>query len=711
MLARAFPSGRKTLSLSLLGLALFLAVEALLLRHYVRVDTRPPSWDQSVHLEIALDYREAIAAGRWSDLWYLPPKPGMPPFPPAYHLLLRGAYDSADPARAALWYNWLYLAVLAVSLFAIARGFLPDARALAAALLFCAAPGVQELYATQLADLAVVAWTAAAYWALLECRDFKSWRPSLAFGALFGVGMLHKWSFFSYFLPAYLIAWRALGDRAARPQVLAAAALAATLFAPWYWSHIALLPSRLVQASADFAVPFWRGGAWLVYPRYTVGSLGLVLAALGVLGLISPRYARRRERAWVLAYWLVSSYVFWTLVPNRQGRFLLPALAPLGLALGARWPRRVVWGAVLLQLAGAVNFFYGWVGPFDPIPFLNLPIFASRPPSREDWKVEAILRTIDSRRDAARPLTNVTLVANDTYFNGPTLHWTLRRLGLERVNVRGVNRRLCELSEFVLVKDGRLGPESVIAGLPEAAREIGRADGWFRAGYAEVERWPLPDGSAAVLYAQRRGRPSPIGGDRVVFGRIEQGDDVISGLRLSLDDWVPALSAWKTARASVASLQVRGLVVRNLRVEARHLALAAPAGWSEAESSVRDVRLLRLDRLAVNRLEVRADDFRAFLQKRVPGLALDSVVLDRTIRVSGRWKGAPVSLEAALDLDRAARVLRVRVLSARVLGLPLQVALFRPIKELEISLDPNPETPFAVDLPGITIKDGRLTVP
>src|SRR5438045_4069584 len=89
--------GRKALVLSLLGLGLFLALKAVMLSSFVRRDTRPPSWDQAVHLEIALDYRNAAGLGRWSDIFHLAPKPGMPPFPPLYHLALMRAYDSPDP--------------------------------------------------------------------------------------------------------------------------------------------------------------------------------------------------------------------------------------------------------------------------------------------------------------------------------------------------------------------------------------------------------------------------------------------------------------------------------------------------------------------------------------------------------------------------------------------------------------------------------------
>jgi hypothetical protein len=702
---------RKVLVLSVLGLAAFLAVEALLLRHYIRVDTRPPAWDQSTHLEIALDYREAIGSGRWSDFWYLAPKPGMPPFPPAYHLLLRGAFASADPAHAALWLNWFYMAVLAVSLFGISWRFLPDSRALAATLAFCAAPGLQDLLTTQLVDLAMVSWAAAGYWALLASEGFSEWAPSLAFGALYAVGMLHKWSYFSYMLPAYLIAGRALGQRGTRFKVLAAAVLSVALFAPWYWAHLALLPSRLVQASADFAIPFWKGAAWAEYLRQATSALGPFLWALGFISLLAPQYARRREHGWVIAYWVVFSYVFWTIVPNRQLRFLMPGLAPLGLVMAATWPSALSWGVTAFQLLSMLNFFFGALGPFTlPMPFFPLTFLESGPPKVEDWKNEDILRRIETDRDSSRPLTNVTLVANDTYFNPPTFHWFQRRLNLPHARMRGVNKRLCELSEFVLLKSGYLGPPSVIGGLPEAAAAINDANGWFPKAYAELARWPLPDGSAAVLYRQRRARAKPTAHRVVSYAVFSAGEIRGDNMRIDLGDWTPALSAWKNVRASVDRISIRGLAVRGAAAELENFSFATPYE-SEVEFDWNEMRLMRLDRVTVRGLEVDADDLKVFLEKRVHGLKLDSLTLDGTVKAAGTWQGRPVAAEAALELDRPGRRLKVAVLSASYMGLPIPLAMFRPIKELNLSLDPNPETPFYIDLPGLTIKGGKLTIP
>src|SRR6185312_13712827 len=402
---------RKVLVLSLLGLAAFLAVQALLLRHFIRVDTRPPSWDQATHMEIALDYKEALGAGRWGDAWFLAPKPGLPPFPPAYHLLLRGAFDSSDPAHAALWLNWFYMALLAISLFGISWKFLPDARALAATVIFCSAPGVQDLVSTQLVDLAVVAWVAAGYWALIASEGFTSWAPSLAFGAVFAAGMMHKWTYFSYMLPAYIIAARALGDRNARWQTLAAAVLSLALFTPWYWSHIALLPSRLFQATSDASIAFWKDGAWATYIKASCASLGPPLWLLGYISILAPQFSRRREYGWVLAYWVVFSFVFWTIVPNRQMRFLLPGLAPLGLFIAGTWPRGLTWTVAAIQFAVMINFFFGAVGPLQiPMPLMPLTFLENKPPMAENWHIDEILTKIEAERDASRPITNVTLV-------------------------------------------------------------------------------------------------------------------------------------------------------------------------------------------------------------------------------------------------------------------------------------------------------------
>lgn len=704
-------TNRKTLVFSLLGLVLFLGAEALLLRSYIRTDTRPPSWDQSIHMEIALDYREALKEGRLSDAWYLAPKPGMPPFPPAYHLLLTRAYGSSDPAHAALWVNWFYLALLSVSIFGIAWRFRPDETALAAAVLFSASPAVQDLLTTQLVDLPMVALAAAAYWALLASDEFMRWLPALLFGVLHAAGMLHKWSFFSYMFPAYLLALRAFRDRRSAVIMLTAAAVSAGLIVPWYSAHLALLPSRLVQASSDFAISVWTPGAWFVYASQASNAIGPAVWLLGTIGLLAPQHKRNRDQGWILLAWFATSYVFWTVVPNRQLRFLLPGLVPIAVGFISTWPKPVTWGVAAFQLVTLLNFFGGWVGPVTlSLPFVSPQFFVNRPAAKEDWKIEEILRRIEAERDPATPITNVTLVANDEYFNAPTFHWMQRRLGLEHARMRGVNRRLSELSEFVLLKDPKVGPPSVVSGLPEASAEIRDPKTWFSRAYEEIARWPLPDSNNAILYRQRRGLKKPYEGKFLVYQHYAAGKVVVKDLKANFGPWDAQRSVYTTMSLDVGQLNIRGLILNGTDIDLVNVGFI-PIMKKEREEDWVDIRLLRLERLRIKSLDVGADELKAFLSERVKGLSVDSLSLDKTVRISGSYNGKPVSAEAGLQLLDAPRRLRIDIMSVRLAGLTVPLSMFKEIKELTIPLYPNPETPFAIELPGLTIAGGRLTIP
>lgn len=700
--------------MGLLLLGGYLALQAAWIKRWTAIDSRPPSWDQSVHLETALDDRRAIAAADWAAVWRPIPKPGMPPFPPLYYLALQPALRlSANPARAAVWVNYGYLVVLAFSLFGIAFGFRDDWTAAAATVAFLCAPAVQELLYTPLVDLPLLACSTAAYWAFLGSDRFRRWGPSLAFGALFAVGMLHKWSFFSYMIPAYLVSIGALRDRRRPKGPLAASwALAAALTLPWYAANWPSLLPRLLQAGSDFAVPVWHGAAFLHYLWSSVESLGPLLWLMGWLGLLVPSYRRHRERGWLIPLWVVSSYIFWAVVPNRQMRFLLPGLPGLAVAASGCWPDALVAVLLAVQLFGAANYARGWLGPLSlPTPMGNVALFPSSPPSREDWHVDDILRAAESRADASAPIDNLVLIANARYFNGPTFTWRRSALDLPRLRLRGVNKRLCELAQFVVLKQASLGPPSVIGGLEEAAAQTRRADGWFSKSYAEVQSWPLPDGSRALLYERRKPARPPFGARRrFSFKSYRHAGFSASDLELSLGRYDARSGDYPRALVSARELELRGLRATGVRLELDGLlatsALPPPADPWE------DVRLLKLKALRLRSLTITAADLRRFLEARVKGLRLDALSIDGAIAVSGRYRGMPVSAALTARLrGGSSGALALRLAALRLGPVRLPVAALNRIKELTISLRPNPETPFAIEVPGLTLKDGRLTVP
>jgi hypothetical protein len=714
------PSGA-AMVVGLLGLAVFLAVQALALRSFAGRESRPPAWDQSVHLEIALDYRAAWKAGELGKIWTLAPKPGMPPFPPLYHLGMMTLTDPANPVATSLRVNWVYLALLSLAIFMIAFHFRPDTTALAAVIVFCCSPIVQRLYHTQLVDLAVTACVALAYWALIASQGFRLWRGSIVFGVLFAVGMMHKWSFFTYMVPAAVMGLAALFDGRCRAKALVAAAIGLGLTLPWYVIHFPILLPRLFEASADYGVPVWKGAAFFQYFMESVNALGVPFFIMGWLGVMIPDCQRGKSRWWVLPAWLMLSYVIWAIVPNRQMRFLLPGLVPLGAGLGiASWPKPVTWVLAGMQVLLALNFSTGILAPVTLrlplerfIPFPPIELVPSAPPADENWKISEILKDAAARRDKTMPAANLTLVSNDTYFNGPNFNWAVKREGLaSSLRIRGVNKRLCEFSEFILLKKGSLGPEKVIQGLPKAAEIVQDKNGWVAFSYDQVGSWPLPDQTEAVLYQQKKLKAPIFWKGKTDFDFFTSTGLSATGMKLSIGPWDSADGSCERVELTAKTVSIRDLDVTGLSAVLEGVAFVPlMTDLPTTQSAWDDVRFLKMRRLKLRTVAVSAEELKGFLEKRVKGIVVKNLTLDKDVELDATLNGIAVSLRASAALRDGPRRLVVKIERFSLGVTPVPVWMLGRLGETTVSLEPNPETPFFIDLPGLTIKDGRISVP
>ena len=131
--------------------------------------------------------------------------------------------------------------------------------------------------------------------------------------------------------------------------------LAVVLTVPWYAANWPLLLPRLVAASSDFAVPVWQGAAFLTYLNASVEAFGPALWVMGWIGLLVPKYRRHEDAGWLVTLWICCSYVFWSIVPNRQMRFLMPGLPGLAVMAVGSWPTSMVWSLLAFQLFSFMN--------------------------------------------------------------------------------------------------------------------------------------------------------------------------------------------------------------------------------------------------------------------------------------------------------------------------------------------------------------------
>lgn len=687
---------------SLCGLLALVLFQGWLLGTWLQGEARPPMWDQAIHLEIAHDYAAFLSQGDVAGLLKLAPKPGMPAFPPLYELTLVPAIGRPDAVNASLWINFAWFLLFLAAVWGLGLVFAGPWEAFAAAALVSCAPELQWLLRNHLSDMPLAAWIAASYLACAASAGFMRWGSALAFGACVGAAFLTKWSAWTYLFPLAWVWLRALGNRVTRAKALAAFALAVAIAAPWYVAQYPLLVPRLIEASADQAVPFWRGWAALSYVWLLLGGLDTPLWLCALVGAFVPRLSRQRDDNWTIVAWFVTSFLFWTVVPNRQMRFLTPALAPLILFVAGAFPRKLVALLCVWQALSAANFTLGRFKPYSPGSGAPLRLFTSELPAKEDWRVAEILKTADSLREPGRPFSNLTLVANHYRFNGPVFNWERKRAGVSGIHVRGVNKRWCELSEFVALKEGSLGPESVVNQLPYVRDGMLEPGSWFRLGYEEAKRWKAPDGADLVLFRRRRRTAAPWTRP-LALPQLATPQYRADGVTLRPGTWDPKLGAYDKVSLSIDRLTLRGLEVRDFKAELRGadlLPLTGPEG-------LYDVRLLRLEGLTLLSARVEAQSLAALLAKRAPALSEASVRLDGTVAVTGKLKGrVAVEAEASLSLQPDALVVEVRRAKAGPIPLPLP----RELSAYRLPFEPTPELPFKLAIEGLSLRDGALSV-
>lgn len=209
--------------------------------------------------------------------------------------------------------------------------------------------GVEPLFA------ALLAWLPAVLHGLRASEG----RRLLPFTLLLGTGLLAKWNFAAYALPAIGVAAFSLPPgariRLGLGCVVATAPLLLWLLGP---ADLRLL-LRGAGDEPSFDPP-WGRDALLWLPRAVGRDLGAFALPALVLALPGLWFHRRSLATPALA--LLGLLLLHGLIPHKEVRYLLPALPLLAILVGvglSRLPR----GAVAAALAVAAG---GWLDPGDP---------------------------------------------------------------------------------------------------------------------------------------------------------------------------------------------------------------------------------------------------------------------------------------------------------------------------------------------------------
>jgi 4-amino-4-deoxy-L-arabinose transferase-like glycosyltransferase len=390
------------------------------------IETRPPHWDMARHLLTSLQYRGLLDSGEWfgflTNYYY---------YPPLLYWLTQPLYAAlGTDVQVAVVTNCVFILVLVLSLYGIGVELHDRRSGRLAAMFALSLPFVVSQFKEYQVDAPLTAMVALALFALIRAREFSDVRASYAFGVVAGLGLLTKWTFAIVMAAplayALLVAVRARHPRPVRP-VLGALAVTLVIAGPWYASNVLHLGRDLLENAyaagareGDPALASFESLIW--YPtRLVQEHLYLVPTLLFIGGLL--RWNRRNLYPLLLVVGLIVEF---TLLENKDARYIMPAMVGIAIIATSWLPRRRWIGPALLAYTvvafEAISFGNPLlppevdVGPVDAFAQHGYIIGA---PTHEDWHLQEAVAQVAARW----PGGTVSYAGLDTIWCNP---WDVR---------------------------------------------------------------------------------------------------------------------------------------------------------------------------------------------------------------------------------------------------------------------------------------------
>ena len=373
-------------------LLVFWLLSAGVIATWLALDRNVLSWDQgrvaigSYNFWWTLGHAQWFSTEWWERLWMLSSK-----YPPLFFIATAfwQMLVGVGPDRATS-VNIVFLGILALSTYGLGRCLLGRSVGVWAAVFVLLFPKLYTLSLDLLLDYALVALVAAGFccltiWRLSDTRR-QGWLWAVLFGIAFGLSILMKQSaVFFFFIPLLWLGISRLwqGRWESLLQLLSGFAISVLLSFPWIRTNWIFMASawqnaNVAPAAAEGDPELNTLAAWTYYfeklpqmvswPLLIVPIVGILLAGVGLLresaretndtSAITNDTGRTTpiDATLWLGSFLVSSYILWSAIGNKDLRFIAPYLSGIAVCLAAgfmAWPRRyavVRWLTVALAV-------------------------------------------------------------------------------------------------------------------------------------------------------------------------------------------------------------------------------------------------------------------------------------------------------------------------------------------------------------------------
>jgi 4-amino-4-deoxy-L-arabinose transferase-like glycosyltransferase len=416
---------------------------------WLHIDSRPPRWDEAHHLTMSLRFHAALTSGGVATFAraLVEVDPVRPPLVPALAVLAYTLFGKSPDTALAV--NLLAFTVLILSVYGLGARLASPWSGLLAAFFASTSPPLVSMSRVFYVDFCHAALVATALYLLVRSHGFSLRRPSLAFGAVAGLGLLCR-PFFPMFIigPWGVIvykAWRGSlvpsdtgGQRECRWWVnaLLALMLSAAVAGPWYLVNMIPVVRRSLDTAYGMEAALYGPASplslhallsFLINFTNAATMLGVALFLLGAIVLWIRRPAPISEErpgpanidpgpSFVLSSVVVPLIIVST-ARNQDLKHLLPVVPAM--ALTSAWGLSLLKPALLrnavIGCGICVSLFAWWITSYgwSSLPWgtgvmvrRDLPkllffeqgsptgYFTFALPRRENWRIPEVLERV-----------------------------------------------------------------------------------------------------------------------------------------------------------------------------------------------------------------------------------------------------------------------------------------------------------------------------
>jgi hypothetical protein len=335
-------------------------------------------------------------------------------------------------------------------------------------------------------------------------------------------------------------------------------------------------------------------------------------------------------------------------------------------------------------------------------------LWSNRAPVAENWQHKAIIEKILELKKKVAFVRVVTLT-NHPELHSNTLSLSAEMMGAADVSFSGPSKnRWLDFKDFILTKTGNLGPVETIGTVKPDADLVLNPPDWFKKSYRQAGRWPLPDGSDAILF---KADPQPVkaigaGALQLSLGKFSVGKIDFTNVEVraeTLSEKDTALGRFKELRVRASEIRSNDLSFKNPDIKLIRPQVNMPRLLETGEIQIISAEALE------PRLELEGDLITSYAARKIKGLSDPRVKFEGSqAQLQAIYHGIPIEIVFAYLLEANSLTIRLQKAKAGFLRLPN--ILFVGLTDRVLSLQPNDEIPFELKLKSLVGAGTRLKV-